>query len=322
MTQTPLPSRVRADMFSQLAAMERAGLPTATAWGLLNLPSVQAARLQTVQKAVTRGSSPAMAVLNAQLFTALEGSLIRAASAAGSPAHAYQRLAESCSRKSQIEGKIRSRMALPAATLVLALLIQPLPPLVAGTLTAGSYLMQVLKPLISIAIMLALARWALKSGQFSAWLLRVPLYGKAIARGDAINFFESLALLLEAGVPMFEALPTAVATIENSVIRSAYARIKPSMQRGVPLSTALAEEISDPMHLGNPHVIEFIATGEGSGTLPEMLFRHVKAEVEALSEFWKQVADWLPRIAYSAVACWIVFGMLTGGGFAPKVPLT
>lgn len=320
MPSTHLPSRIRADMFFQLAAMEKAGLPAERAWGLLNLPTVPVARLQAVHKAVARGSNPAVAAQNAQLFTPLEGSLVRAATAAGSAAPAYQRLGEYCSQKAQNEGRIRSRMVLPAATLVLALLIQPLPQLVAGTLTAVGYLMQGLKPLIIVAILVTLAKLFLRSSPSSRWLLKMPVFGQALARRNALNFFESLALLLEAGVSMFEALPTAVATIENSTIRSAYARIKPSMLRGVPLSNALAQEIAEPEFLGSAHVIEFVSTGESSGTLPGMLFRHVKAEAEALSAFWNQVSDWLPRIAYAAVACWMAYGLLTGGGYGPTVP--
>ena len=92
----PLPTRVRADLFAQLAAMETAGLPPDKAWGLIKLPSVPAQTLQAVQKAVARGSSPAVAAQNAGLFTVLEGHLVRAALAAGSPAGMYQSLAESC----------------------------------------------------------------------------------------------------------------------------------------------------------------------------------------------------------------------------------
>ena len=39
--------------------------------------------------------------------------------------------------------------------------------------------------------------------------------GPAMARGQARDFFESLGLLLEAGVPMFQALPIAVSTLSN-----------------------------------------------------------------------------------------------------------
>ena len=317
---SPLPYRVRAELFSQLAALEKAGLPAERAWSLLKLPSVAPERLESVVKSVARGNNPAVAAQKAHLFAPLEGSIVRAALVAGSPALAYERLAASCSQRAKNEGKVRARMVLPAGTLILALFIQPLPQLVTGTMGAGAYLWQVLKPLLVIAGLAVFAKWLLASSHLSRLLLKLPVFGQAIARQNALNFFESLALLLEAGVPMFEALPTAVATIEHLGVRKAYARIKPAMQRGMPLSNTLGEEIAEPMYLGSPHVIEFIATGESSGTLPEMLFRHVQAETAALTQFWQLVADWLPRIAYMAVACWMAYGLLMGGSFGPRVP--
>jgi type II secretory pathway component PulF len=316
----PLSSRMRADLFAQLAAMEKAGLPSDRAWSLLKVLQVPPARLQAVSQALARGGNPANVAQNAGLFTALEGNLVRAALAAGSPAQVYQRLAETYAHKAQNAGKIRSRMVLPLATLVLALFIQPVPQWVAGSLSTGAYLAQVLKPLVVLAVLGLVAVRTVASPHASRWLLRLPVLGPAMARRNARDFFESLALLLEAGVPMFEALPIAVATIDHAPMRKAYSGIKPRMQRGAPLSQALADQITDPLFLGNPQVIPFVHTGESSGTLPEMLLRHTAAETEGLNLFWQQVAQWLPRIAYAAVAAWMAHGLLTGGGFGPKLP--
>ncbi len=320
MAKPLLPSRVRAELFAQLATMEKAGLPADRTWSLLKVSQVPTARLQAVQQAVTRGGNPASIAQNAGLFTALEGNLVRAALAAGSPAQVYQRLAGACAQKAHNEGAIRSRMLLPAATLVLALVIQPVPQLVVGSLSAGAYLAQVLKPLAVLALLGALAVRVVASPHANAWLLSLPMLGPAIARRNARDFFESLALLLEAGVPMFEALPVAVATIDHARMRKAYGGIKGRMQRGALLSQALADQVTDPVLLGNPHVITFVHTGESSGTLPEMLLRHTAAETESLNQFWHQVAQWLPRIAYAAVAAWMAYGLLTGGGFGPRLP--
>lgn len=315
-----LSSRVRADLFAQLAAMEKAGLPADRAWGLLKLLQVPTARLQAVRQALARGGNPASAAQKVGLFTPLEGNLVRVALAAGSPVQAYQRLADTCAHKAHNEGKIRSRMVLPFAMLVLALVIQPVPQWVAGTLSTGAYLAQVLKPLAVLAVLSLLAMRTVASPHASRWLLRLPVLGPAIARRNARDFFESLALLLEAGVPMFEALPIAVATIDQAPMHKVYDGLKTRMQRGAPLSQALADQTTDPLFLGSPHVIAFVHTGESSGTLPEMLFRHAAAETEDLNLFWQQVAQWLPRMAYAAVAAWMAYGLLTGGGFSSKLP--
>jgi general secretion pathway protein F len=309
----PLTNSVRAELFAQLATLEKAGLPADQAWGLLKLTAVPVQTIQAVQKAVARGSNPALAAQYAGLFTPLEAQLVRAAMAGGSPAQIYQRLAESCAQRAQNESSIRARMLLPCAVLVLAVFIQGLPQLVGGSLSPGSYLMRATMPLLVIAGVALLGwRWlATSAAQASA--IRWAWIGPAIARRNACNFFESLAWLLDAGVAMFEALPMAVATIDNGAMRQAYACVKPSMQRGATLSQALTQHITQPHFLGSPRVIEFIVTGEASGTLPEMLLRHTRLETQALALFWQQVAQWLPRLAYAAVACWMAYSLLSGG---------
>ncbi len=312
-SSAPLPYRVRAELFSQLAALEKTGLPAAKAWELVKLTGVAPVRLKFIHKAIAKGSSPAAAAQKARLFTPLESSIVLAAQVAGSPAPAYQRLATACSQRAQIEGKVRSRMVLPAVTLFLALLIQPLPQLLTGAINEGAYLWQIFKPLLFLASLATATKWILESSQFSRLLLKLPIFGPVIARQNALNFFESLGLLLDSGVPMFEALPTAVTTIQNPDIKKNYIKIKPAMLRGVPLSNALSDVITEPLHLGNLHVIEFAVTGESSGTLPEMLLWHAKAETATLIHFWQQVADWLPRLAYAAIACWMMYGLQTDG---------
>ena len=301
--------------------METAGLPADRAWGLVKLASVPPQTIQAVQKAVARGNSPAVAAQNAGLFTPLEGHLVRAALAAGSPAGVYHSLAESCGQQAQNEGAIRSRMLLPAVVLVLALFIQELPQLVAGTLTTAAYLLHAVRPLLLLAIVAVVGAQWVRSTAGQRSLLQLPLLGPAVVRRNAARFFESLALLLRAGVAMFEALPIALATMDAGTMRQAYGRIKPCMQQGATLSDALEQQITEPGFLGDRRVIEWVSTGEASGTLPEMLLRHARAESASLTLFWQQVAQWLPRIAYAAVACWMAYNLLSGPGVGPRMPV-
>lgn len=318
--QQLLPIRLRADLFTQLAAMEQAGLPPDKAWGLLNLPAPFQSRVELVKNTFRRGSNAAIAAQSAGLFSPLEANLVRAALLAGSPAQTYRRLAQHCAQSATNEGKMRSGMVLPVAVLVVASVVAPIPQWVAGSLNASDYVWQVLKPFASVVALALAVKWLLARPEADAWRLGIPTLGRAIARGQARNFFESLGLLLEAGVPMFEALPVAVSTVGINSLRAQYASLLPAMQRGATLSAALRTSAFTPLVLGNPQVIEFIATGEASGRLPEMLARHAAAESQALTLFWQSVAQWVPRLVYAAVACWMAYGLLTGAGFGPRVP--
>ena len=322
----PLSFQVRADLFNSLAAMEQAGLPVAQAVALLRLPGAAAARVEQFRKRIARGMDVATAGERSALFTALEVSLLRAALHAGSPATTYRRLAERYAQQALQIATIKSRLLLPLFVFIIALLVQPLPSLVSGAISGTDYLVQVLRPL---AVLLALYYLALR---LKAWfahapaapaqallaqqLTQAPLFGAMHVRRNNRDFFSSMALLLEAGIPMFDALPKAVETISNPVIREDFSHIKPRMAQGA----TLAQAVEQLAYVGNAQVMGYIQTGESSGTLPEMLLRFADAESGAIKHFQQEVVAWLPRLIYGAVALWLAYGVLTGSAFMPHLP--
>ena len=83
---TPMKFNVRADLFSQLATMEDAGLPFDNALRLVHLPPRERPRLAGTRKWIRLGIADAG--LKGGLFTSIEASLLRAAAASGSPSRA------------------------------------------------------------------------------------------------------------------------------------------------------------------------------------------------------------------------------------------
>ena len=324
--QSPIPYAQRADLFAQLAALEKAGLPAQMAFSTVKLPGANQARLDAMRALLARGRDIPSAGFQTGVFSEIETQLLRAATSAGSPAHSYRRLADTYALKVRLSKKVRSRMMLPIAVFFIALVVQPLPALVSGALTAPGYVWQVLRPLLAIGLGYRLLRWlpqwlahappSFMRTQLEAGLIQIPVFGVLHVRSNVRDFFESLALMLEAGLPMFDALPKACKTIRNQKIRAEFGRILSAMKQGATLGMAL-EDVS---YLGDRQIIEFVKTGEASGTLPEMLFRHVQFETDAIAHFQEQAAEWLPRLIYGAVALWMAYGILTGGGFQPNLP--
>lgn len=323
---SPLPYQIRADLFLHLATMEQAGVPVMKAWSMLKLPEPFQARVDVTRRALGKGQDIARAGRSSGLWSELEAALLAAAQNAGSPGPVYRRLAGFCQQKAQAWAQIKSRMILPTFLCIAALLIQPLPQLVAGTLSAGQYLWQFFRTIGSIGLLIALGLFLYQQWQSSGvsaarlpidrLLLQVPLFGKLHRRRNLCDFWQSLALLLEAGVAMFEALPLALQTTSNGVIRQQLAQILPSMQAGAVLSQAV-RDLDVPGQYG---LAELVQTGETSGTLPEMLERHANGKNENLMEAQRQLAAWLPRIAYTLVALAMAYSILTSGAFGPRVP--
>lgn len=322
----PLPLKMRADLFVQLAAMEKAGLPIDKAFSAIKLSTQFQPRLEEMRKLLKRGKDIPNSGQQTGLFTEIETQLLRAATAAGSPAQTYKRLADTYSLKVRLSKNVKSRMMLPIAVFIIALLVQPLPALVSGTLSFGGYIWHTVRPFLAIACGVFLYRWLqewLETSPPSASrkaletrLTQIPLYGEMHVRSNARDFFESLALMLEAGLPMFEALPKACKTIRNQMIRAEFSRILPRMKQDDTLGMAL----EDNPFLGDKQIVEFVKTGEASGTLPEMLFRHVNFETEAVANFQEQAAEWVPRIVYGGLALWMAYNLLSGNAFQPNLP--
>jgi len=318
MALSPLPDQVRADMFLHLSVMERAGLPTDQAFKLLNLPPVLTPRVNVLRRLLGKGADIPGAGFKAGLFSELETHIIRAACSAGSPEITYKRLATRYAHKARQASLVRSRMTMPLLTLLIALAVQPLPALVAGTINTTGYVLSIVRPFLVLGGGVFLYRFLARrlttstdrpdalQVRLSELLTRLPLFGVMVVRMNVRDFYENLALMLEAGIPMLEALPMAVSTVGLCNIRADFARILPQMEKGATLSQALAG-----LRFQGPNSVHsFVVTGEGSGALPEMLLRFADGESDAVTQYQIQLADWLPRLFYAGVAVWMAYQIL------------
>lgn len=317
-THQSLSLGIRAQLFQQLAQMEHAGLPFDRAFAVLNLPPKAKQRLSTMRSLMKRMEF-AIAGERSGLFTRLEARLIHAAMSAGSPARVYRRLADFYTTRAMQTARIKSRMLLPAAIFLFALCLDPLPGLVTGTTSVLTYLGLVLRPLLMVGLIgIGLRLWF--TGATSGARLRVtPIVGNFIQRQNVRDFFASLGLMLEAGIPMLDALPIALDTVSAPSIRGNLSQIAPRVTNGETLSQAVADVdgLGDPM--SRHRLVEFIATGEASGTLPDMLLRHTELETAAINDWYEQFATWAPRILYGAVMLWMAVSLV--GGAISKAPV-
>jgi general secretion pathway protein F len=146
-------------------------------------------------------------------------------------------------------------------------------------------------------------------------MLQVPLLGSAYSRRNTRDYFESLGLMLEAGMPMFEALPKAAANLSSHALRREFAAMQQRVLTGEPLSRAMA-----PMSfIGRPQLMNLVHTGEASGTLPQTLLAYANRESLTLASQQDTLLTWLPRLLYIGVAVWMAYGLIIGGG-VPQMP--
>ncbi len=100
-------------------------------------------------------------------------------------------------------------------------------------------------------------------------LLSIPMLGKLIAHFALVRFARMLGTLVGAGVPLIASLRVAREAIGNQTLADTVLHAIEEVQRGAPLSKALAHSSK----LFPPSVVEMIAVAEETGRLDKELLR-------------------------------------------------
>jgi len=303
-----------AQLFAQLYRLESAGLPAVQAFdALLAVNGPLQKPLMALTRQLKSGRPIADAGFRAGLFDGTQRALIQAAEASGQLARVYQQLAQYyASRDSRLK-KIKSRLFLPGAMLVMACFVQPIPALVAQDITPADYLGLSLGRLItlflSLLLLVKLPAILQRLGLLSVWhrlQLRIPSVAKWLIRRQINEFFRLLGLMLESGLAFSEALPKAVAAIPNSCLRN---RFKPALA-----AAGSGQSVCDVLNLTgliNPGLLNIVHSSEHSGKLGAGVLHFSNLEAENINLNDEALAQWLPRMAYAAVALWMAYSILT-----------
>lgn len=153
-------------------------------------------------------------------------------------------------------------------------------------------------------------------GPLDDLLLALPILGSLQLRADIRSFCDSLGLLLEAGMPVLDALPRACNAVTNARLRRDFANLAPRVAAGQSLVRAF-DGLS--FH-GKAMLIGVLNTGEATGRPGEALLRFARLQAQQLAASQQALASWAPRLFYLAVAVWMAYGLLSGGGFFPVLP--
>lgn len=119
-----------------------------------------------------------------------------------------------------------------------------------------------------------------EAGRFrwDRWKLELPIVGKIVRNASLSRISRSLMISLQAGLPMNDTLQTVSRTIGNAYLATKLDVLSAGIERGDSLwRTAHATKLFTPL------VLQMIALGEETGSLPELLDEvadHYKREVD------------------------------------------
>ncbi len=202
------------------------------------------------------------------------------------------RLADHAETAAQIRDSVRQALIYPvilavvASAMIIYLMIAVIPDVVKVFTASGQALPGITRALLAVSDFIAdygmwllplllLLIWQLKRllarppwrQRWHALQLRLPIAGDVLGAYHAANYSATLAILLQSGVQLVQALNISTQTLPNTIMRAVAAEACEAVQQGKSLATAL----NDPSAVFPGMLIELIDSGERTGQLAQML---------------------------------------------------
>ena len=291
----------------QMAGLINAGLPLMRTLSIL-IEQAEDKKLQraliAVRAAVESGSSFSAALaVHPDVFPPLMISMVRVGESGGFLGESLSTIAETFQGEAELKGKIKSATTYPLIVFVIAILgvvamvtfVVPIfegmfknlgsaLPIPTQILVNLSHNMLWLLPAIVVAGVVGWLWWVRNRREekvrrvVDPWRLRLPVFGPLATKIAVARFARSLSMMLDAGVPLVQALSIVGAASNNWKIEQAVRDIQSSVKQGKSFSIPLAKaEVFPPM------VAQMIAVGEESGTLADML--------KSIAEFYENEVE-------------------------------
>jgi type IV pilus assembly protein PilC len=311
----PLFRRVRsselAAVFWQLTTMVEGGITIAEGLEAIS-EDIENARLEKILRRILtrieRGGafSEGMAEFP-KVFNKLTHSLVMAGETGGNIGEAFQRVAEFFTNRDKLARKVKKATAYPAFVIcfiifiVIIIMTVVIPKfrdiftqIGAGELpaftrsfmasydfiVANSYYVIGSILLVIIVMVLSYRRIPTVHYIFSAFFLRLPLFGKLFKQAFIASFCRTMSNLLRGGVPVLEVFDILCDMTPNDIMRSVLERTRSDIVSGASIHLSMAGTGFFPNM-----VIKMVRAGEDSGSLWKLLDRtadYYEEKVDAL----------------------------------------
>ena len=283
--------------FRQLAVILQSGVPLAQGLQLLadNVTNPRLANCIS-QIALRLNAGEELSICLKQyprVFKPITIGLIEAGEAGGILEQVLDRIAHLMEQQAKLRGQMIGALIYPVIVLVLAitvglaLLIFIVPRFEAMFSSLGAKLPALTQVMLNLsrlvtnpvamgmaglilvgASMLVRSVYASRDGRLAidTWLFRVPLFGPLLLRYEMASLSETLATLVNSGIPIIDGLQRCISASSNQLVRNTISRAIILAQQGQPLSVSLDNSKALPNLF-----IAMVRIGEETGELSFML---------------------------------------------------
>ena len=142
------------------------------------------------------------------------------------------------------------------------------------------------------------------------WMLKVYIVGKVIHYAMLGRFLYSFDKMVEAGIPIMDALDTALGVVDNLYIKQQLLKIKNSIAEGRGLASGFEES-----KLFDKLIVQMVKSGENSGALNRMLDKASNYYRNKYLDIVENISTLIEPILIAAIAGFVI--MLAFGIFLP-----
>lgn len=280
-----------------LATMISTGLPLVDALeNLIN--QATNSKLKEVLAVILRDVEAGMALSKAfskypEAFPVLYTNMVKAGEASGKVDEALVRLADNLEKNEDFRGKVRGALIYPAivvsamggiGVLMLTMVIPkisavytefgaelPLPTKVMIFFSDSLRNFWYLTPLVLLGVFFGFRAFKNNPATrpyYQAMLFKIPIFGKLNQEVTLAIFARTLGSLTASGVGILEALEIVGQTVGDNPYRDSVNRMRKQVEKGFPLSAALANDSRFPQIYS-----QMAAIGEETGTIDDSLIR-------------------------------------------------
>lgn len=274
-----LGANARAGVYRRLATMEKAGISLRQSLDRLSEQGGAAGELlRPVRGRLEAGKDAAEAFVGAPGFSAFEGRLIAAGARSGNLPDTFEALAETMEARVRLRRGLFLALAYPLFLMHLAvflptlrILFQPkgglIPYLLATAVPLGAVYL-----LVGVSVVLLLSWRSKDPVRVDGLLIRIPVLGGVLRDRALASALRVLRLSYGSGITLATALEATAEACPNRALADMFARARPRVAAGEPLSAALADARDLPAD-----VLDMITSGETAGELAELLEKSEQA---------------------------------------------
>lgn len=336
-----LPERVKIEHLimyvRQFATLIRAGVPIVRATSILRVQTesnVLKKALSQVEDDLKEGIAYSEAIKkHPRVFSNFFSSMALAGETSGNLEEALDQIGLQLQKQYDVKRKVISALTYPLVVSIVAigvvafLMVNVVPTFASIFGQLGGELPLITRIVVAVSdfigafwwLLLGLAilgvltfTWMLKRDRerfvIDGLLLKMPIFGTIVMKSQIALLTRSLAVLLQAAVPILTAIEITERIVSNRVIRKGLTEAREMMAQGVPLHEPLMRNANFPALM-----TQMIAVGEESGDLDSMLnevAEFYETEVETTTDRLKSIIEPLLIVVLASVVGVIVISIV------------